>query len=110
MTAAESPAEVLPVIMRPNGKPYRPRKIQGNAVADENQCVIAVIVFGTHDAEQARPLAEDCARFWVDSSYTAANPQAGWWRSGYHWGEPTWLDDEVRGRAGVRFEVVEATS
>lgn len=97
----------LPAIERPNGKQYRPRKITGNAVGDENGCVIAVIVLGTHDVERARPLAEDCARYWVDGGYTAANPEAGWWRNGFHWGEPTWIDDAVSGRAGVRFEVVE---
>lgn len=109
MNAPESPAEVLPVIMRPNGKPYRPRKVTGHAVADEDDFVIAVIVLGTHDAERARPLAEDCVRAWVDDGYTAAKPEAGWWRNGFEWGELCWINDEVRGRAGVRFEAVEAS-
>ncbi len=92
--------------IRPNGKPYRPRKVNGHAVTDENNCVVAVLVLGTHDIEQARPLAEHCAGLWEGG--TAASPVTGWWRDGMQWGQRWWVYDEVRGRAGVRFEVVEA--
>jgi hypothetical protein len=96
-------------IIRPNGKPYRPRKVTGHAVADEDDMVTAVLVLGTHDIERARPFAEECVRLWVDSSYTAAGPVTGWWRDGFHMGQRCWADDPVRGRAGVRFEAVESS-
>ena len=94
-------------ITRPNGKPYRPRKVTGHAVADEDDMVVAVVVLGTHDVERARPLAEDCVRAWVDGSYTAVNPVTGWWRDGFDMGQRCWVADPVRGRAGVWFKVAE---
>lgn len=98
----------LEPIERPNGGGlYRPRKINCHAVADEHDDVIAVIVFGTHDIERARSLAESSVRLWVDDGCTAGNPHAGWWRDGMQNGDRYWIDDEVAGRAGVRFEVVE---
>jgi hypothetical protein len=106
VTALKPPADP---IIRANGKPYRPRKVTGHAVADEWDMVIAVLVLGTHDIERARPLAEECVQLWVDSSYTAASPVTGWWRDGMWQGQRWWVDDPVRGRAGVRFEAVEAS-
>jgi hypothetical protein len=100
----------LPPVQRPNGKLYRPRKVSGHAVADEDDMVIAVIVLGTHDIERARPLAESCVRAWVDGGYTAVSPVTGWWREGFSMGELCWVDDEARGRAGVRFEAAEVTA
>lgn len=101
-------AEAPEPVTRPNGKLYRPLKINGHAVTDEYDDVIAVLVLGTHDIEKARPLAEHCVRQWVDSSYTAVDPHTGWWRDGFQYGQRWWVDDEIRGRAGVRFEVAEA--
>ena len=95
------------VITRPNGKPYRPRKVSCHAVADEWDDVVAVLVLGTHDAEAARPLAEDCVRLWAGSDCTAVRPSTGWWREAIRDGQRWWTDDEARGRAGVRFEVAE---
>lgn len=94
-------------VQRPNGKLYQPLKVTGHAVVDEYSDVIAVLVLGTHDVEQARPLAEHCVRMWVDSGYTAVDPRTGWWRDGFQHGERWWHEDEVGGRAGVRFEVSE---
>ena len=97
------------VIMRPNGKPYRPRKVIGWPVADADEMTSGVMVLGTHDIERARKLADDCAAAWVDGGYIAAEPETGWFREGYEHGRPMWLRDEVRGRAGVWFrEIVEA--
>ena len=96
-------------ITRPNGKPYRPRKVTGHAVADEDDMVVAVVVLGTHDVERAGPLAEDCVRAWVDSGYTAVNPVPGWWRDGFETGQRCWANDPVRGRAGFWFEVAEVS-
>lgn len=98
--------DLVPVT-RPNGRLYRPRKIDGHAVADDDDFVTAVLILGTHDIERAWPLADLCVRRWVDNCCTAVDPYLGWWRNGYLWGERTWLEDETRGRAGVRFEAVE---
>lgn len=100
----------LPPVRRPNGKWYWPRKVNGNAVCDENDNLVAVLVLGTHDVERARPLAEDCARAWTDDDGTAASPGAGWWRDGMRDSRRWWEYDEIRGRAGVWFEVVESES
>lgn len=95
-------------VTRPNGKVYQPLKVNGHAVADEHDDVIAVLVLGTHDIERARPLAEACVRLWAGGGYEAVCPSTGWWRDGMQYGQRWWMDDEVRGRAGVRFEVAEA--
>lgn len=95
----------LPAIIRPNGKTYRPRKvivepweIDGAAYGWES----GVIVFGTHDVEVAQPLADVvCKGF--DPDYVAVGAKPIWYRDGYENGERVWMDDEVRGRAGVWF-------
>lgn len=107
MNATE--AVVTEPITRPNGKTYRSRKVTGHAVVDEDDMVVAVLVLGTHDIERARPLAEECVRLWVDGGYTAASPVTGWWRDGFQLGQRCWVDDQVRGRAGVWFKAVEAS-
>ena len=97
------------VITRPNGRPYRPRKVVAREVADAEEMTSGVMVLGTHDIERARKLADKCAAAWVDGGYVAAEPEAGWFREGYEYGRPMWLRDEVHGRAGVWFrEIVEA--
>lgn len=98
-------------ITRPNGRPYRPRKVVAWPVADADEMTSGVMVLGTHDVERARPLADECAAAWVDGGYVAAEPEVGWFREGYEAGRPMWLRDEVRGRAGVWFrEIVESAS
>jgi hypothetical protein len=108
MAVSTESAQALEVITRPNGKPYRPRKIMAYPVADADDMASGVMVLGTHDVERARKLADRCAAAWVDGGYVAAEPQTGWFREGYEAGRPMWLRDEKRGRAGVYFrEIVE---
>ena len=102
----QPPVNEMAAIRRPNGKLYRPRKVSCHAVNDENLDLVAVIVFGTHDIERARPLAEDCVRYWSDEDCAAAEPVTGWWRDGYANGGRGWVNDSVAGRAGVWFEAV----
>ena len=94
-------AEKLPPITRPNGKPYRPRRLRVvgwnlNTVYPE---VLQVAVLGTHEVDKAResaPQGYHCAYL--------INPTLGWVRLGMSHGEPTWLHDEVRGAACVIFD------
>jgi hypothetical protein len=98
------------VIVRPNGKPYRPRKVTARPVADADEMASGVMVLGTHDIERARKLANECAADWVDGGHVATEPETGWFREGYASGRPMWLRDEVHGRAGVWFrEIVEVS-
>jgi hypothetical protein len=98
----------LEPVMRPNGKPYRPRKVIAYGVADEDGVTSGVMVLGTHDVERAQKLADECAAAWVESGYVAVTPERGWYREGFESGELRWLSDKERGRAGVHFrEIVE---
>lgn len=96
----------LPVIERPDGRPYRPRKVAAYPVTDGDEMTSGVMVLGTHDIERARPLADSCAAAWADAGCTAGAPEAGWFRLGYESGRLTWLRDAVRGRAGVWFREI----
>lgn len=94
----------LTPIKRPSGKIYRPRKVR--CYAWENQDLddgYGAVVLGTHDVELAEKLATNAIKYWFDSELIATKPEVGWFRSGYHHGEPTWIRDQVRGRAGVLF-------
>lgn len=91
------------VIMRPDGKPYRPRKVVAWPVADADEMTSGVMVLGTHDIERARKLADECAAAWAGGGCVAIEPETGWFREGYESGRLMWLRDEVRGRAGVWF-------
>lgn len=97
-------------VTRPNGKLYRPRKVTGHAVANEDDEVTAIIVLGTHDITRAQALANQCAAAWVDGGYVAVDPITGWFRNGYEYGCRAWVDDPGHGRAGVWFrKIVEAS-
>lgn len=101
-------ADQIPVVTRPNGKPYRPRRITANAVADEDQNLCGVIVLGTHDQLRAQPLADEYARWQLGEGCKAAEPRCGWYRDAFEGGGRRWVTDEERGRAGVWFrEIVE---
>jgi hypothetical protein len=98
----------LPVIMRPNGKPYRPRKVIAYPVGDEDETTTGVIVFGTHDAGRAQGLADQIAHWEVGSDFAAAEPECVWWGDTFEQGRRGWVTDEEHGRAGVFFrEIVE---
>ena len=97
------------IIIRPNGRLYRPRKVVGNAVSDEDGFVTGIVVLGTHDVERAKKLADSCAAGWAGCGFVAARPEMGWFRLGFEAGELVWLTDETQGRAGVMFrEITEA--
>ena len=107
------------VISRPNGKPYRPRKLRSVILGDEDS-LYNVIVFGTHDIDQARAFAftevPATLRSWAESGYDDVRVQMdptghqGWWRrefAGIHEDSAMYtypVDDEA-GAAGVSFEL-----
>lgn len=98
-------AEKLPVVMRPNGKPYQPEYIRAKFWDNEDSGEAGVIVLGTHDIEAARSVAVEWCKYWHGAEY-AVKPETGWWRLGYggHGREQCWQHDPVRGAAGVMFE------
>lgn len=99
----------MDAITRPNGKPYRPRKIVVEPWEDHWDDRSGAVVFGTHDVEAARVIAaEEITSRW--GMPYAVDARVGWWRSGYEGsqGELSWVYDEVRGRAGVFFTASEA--
>jgi hypothetical protein len=99
----------LEPITRPNGKVYRPRKIRAiyceNPYGRRND----VFVLGTHDVIGAVETAAVEARYRIGHSEFLfdAVGEIGWWREMLHNGERVVVDDEVRGAAGIRFEVEE---
>lgn len=102
-------SDTLAGIERPNGKRYRPRKLSAYAVTDYDDNLAGVVVFGTHEiTDRVRKLAEDYVAWQMDSGFVPVDPSPVWWRDGFEWGQRRWLDDPVRGRAGVWFrEIVE---
>jgi hypothetical protein len=97
-------------VTRPDGRTYRSRKVIAYAVVDGDEFLCGVTVLGTHDAAQAKPLADSYATWQLGAGYAAADPVTGWWRLGFETGGLRWLDDPVKGRAGVWFRrVVEAS-
>ena len=94
----------LDEIQRPNGKPYRPRRVVAQAVGEEDE---GVLVLGTHDLGRAQALADKLARYIAGSGFVAVQPETGWWRDGFECGQRRWVNDEVRGRAGVLFRDME---
>ena len=95
----------LPAIERPNGKPYRPRKISARVLSDEDGNDSSVLVTGTHDIGRALALAREVAHQYVGRDCEPSGPHQGWWRETIRRHEPYWEWDEVRGAAGVMFGV-----
>ena len=101
-------SESREVITRPNGKPYRPRKVIAAAVTDPDDMLCGVMVLGTHDYHRAKPMADDYAVWQLGRGHVATDWVTGWWRDGFRNGCRCWVDDPEDGRAGVWFrEVVE---
>lgn len=101
----------LEPVTRPDGRLYRPRNLTANAVVDDDEILTAVVVLGTHDVARAQKLADGYAAWQLGRGHVAVDPVPGWWRDGWSYGHRVWLDDPVRGRAGVWFgEIVEVTS
>lgn len=99
----------LPAIERPNGKLYRPRKLVAHIVGDEDEIPSSVLVLGTHDPERAQALADVVAKRHTYASAVAVKPELVWWRDSIRDGRGWWVEDPVRGRAGVWFAEIEET-
>jgi hypothetical protein len=99
----------LPPIERPNGKIYRPRKIRAiyceNPYGRRND----VFVLGTHDLIGALEAAAGEVRYRLGGPYFLIDAvgELGWWREMLHSGERVVVSDDVRGAAGIRYEVEE---
>jgi hypothetical protein len=102
--------ERLALITRPNGHPYRARKITAHVLSDEHDFFSGVLVTGTHDQERALELARALVRRDLGPTYEPVWSGAGWWRDGMECGERRWVADDERGAAGVLFGKVEEVS
>ena len=95
-------------VQRPNGKTYRPRKVAWHAW-DNAECWpyegAGVVVLGTQDVEGCREQATRMVQHW-DLGDFADDPRVGWFRDGFRGGERMWMDDPVRGAAGVMWTAV----
>lgn len=100
--------ELIP-ITRPNGKVYRPRKIREIYCENDYGRRNDVFVLGTHDLLGAAGRAVAEARYRIGHSefLLDAVGEIGWWREMVQRGERVVISDEVRGAAGIRFEVEE---
>jgi hypothetical protein len=96
----------LAVITRPDGRVYRPRKIVACAVADDEDFLAGVCVLGTHDLAVAQLRADGYAEWQLGRGSAALDPETGWFREGYENGQPMWIRDPVKGRAGVMFHKI----
>lgn len=101
-------ADVL--LIRPDGRTYRPRREGLRAHAWENDDDNGCIVFGTLDPEAARDLARRaCADWFGDAdSFEPTNPTPGWWRDGFGAYGRTWIEDDQKGAPGVMFTWAES--
>jgi hypothetical protein len=75
---ADPVAAELPEITRPNGKPYRPRKLVAYAVNDADLEVGGAVVFGTHDPAKAHPLADVLITLHVLAASLGLDLEAAW--------------------------------
>lgn len=110
----------LPAIERPNGKLYRPRKIEAITTGNEDE-VTGIVVFGTHDVRFAENEAHHCAADYAAEygiKLVIDGPGFKDWYGTQIAGTDDggrllviFVTDEVNGRACVRFsaEEVEAT-
>jgi hypothetical protein len=94
-------------ITRPNGKIYQPRLIRAYVTYTGYPEDDGVIVLGTHDPDEALPYAQRALDYSPLSGCYPAKCSNGWWRSTIRNHEPFWEWDEVRGAAGVCFEVTD---
>lgn len=97
----------LEMIMRPNGRPYRPRKVIAHALSDEYDWLSGVLVTGTHDQDRALRLARALVSQELGPDYEPVYAGGGWWRDGMEGGERRWVADDERGQAGVLFGKIE---
>ncbi|HEY6493279.1 MAG TPA: hypothetical protein VIZ43_08405 [Trebonia sp.] len=98
----------LPAIERPNGKPYRPKRVMGRLLNEATDEPTLILVTGTHDTDRAAEFARELAAYWLGSDVEPVAPMRGWWRQSIRRGDEYWTDDDVRGAAGVIFSIGEA--
>jgi hypothetical protein len=94
---------VSDAIIRPNGKPYRPRKPPRVVEFEDYQGSAGVAVLGTHDVDVARAAAAVALnQYDLDPAQTSLS----WWRlvPWGDWFDRTWIEDAKRGAACVVFE------
>jgi len=108
----------LPAIQRPNGKLYRPRKIEAIGLGNDDE-ITRILVFGTHDKAFAEIHAmakgeQICGEFYsCDYELKISGPgKHGWYRrdlATFDEGRPIYVfaEDPETGRAGVMFPVDE---
>lgn len=104
MTPQDAPKREREAFVRPNGKPYRPRKPGLRAKSWQNEWGTedyGVIVFGSLDPDRTHPFAEQACRSWSNGDEVMHGPQPGWWRVAMRAGGRQWVDDPVRGAPGV---------
>lgn len=98
-------------VRRPDGRWYRPRKVVAQAWEDDDRDIDprrGAVVLGTHDVQEATSLAQYACGVWYGSA-VVESPVVGWFRRGYvagRQGDPCWIQDPKRGRAGVMFTSV----
>jgi hypothetical protein len=92
----------LPPVRRLDGRWYHPQKLTAEQVTEDGE-LTEVLVFGTHNPDAARPLADALLAREIGREWRAEDPAPGWWRDGFRDGERHWLDDGTNGRAGVLF-------
>jgi len=107
------PRRLVDVMVRPNGRVYRPRSLALAVVKWEHDDYSpteddtpGVVVFGTLDPETARPLAARYLQRWLGATVEAERPRPGWYRSIVDRGDRIWFRDGERGRPGVQFSGV----
>jgi hypothetical protein len=95
-----------PAIQRPDGRLYHPRKIKAEFFYDDG-LEAGVFVWGTHDINRARRLADQLV--WsYDASIVAVNPIPTWKYRYISYGNIVYYDDVSAGRPCVEFgELVE---
>lgn len=95
------------VIVRPNGKLYRPRKGIVVVPWDDDTWgrgdACGVVVLGTHNVDLAQKLADKEIRSRWDSDMVGISEGCGWFRDTYRYGDRVWATDPECGRAGVWF-------
>jgi hypothetical protein len=111
-------SDALPAIERPNGKLYRPRKVDAVGLGNEDE-ITHILVFGTHNKDFAEAhAAPDLERlsdefYYSDFRLQISGPgKQGWYRrdlAGFEDDAPIYVfaEDPKTGRAGVMFPVDE---
>lgn len=91
--------------VRPNGRPYHPRKpVFAEVLNDWRGDAAEIGVFRTHDEPRARVLAQQLAGR-EQYELSAREPRAAWLRLAMRDGELSWVEDDVRGMPALIFNI-----